>query len=147
MMTVNVSGRVPARMTRRIDDAVRSAFAAARRTASGSVAVRFVTDRDIATLNRRYRGIAKPTDVLSFGAGDGVLKAHAAEKEWGDIVIAATFASREAKKHGVKIPEEIVRLVAHGTLHLLGLDHATAAQEKRMFGLQERAVTRVLTGV
>ncbi|MBU1349071.1 rRNA maturation RNase YbeY [Patescibacteria group bacterium] len=148
MMTVNVSGRVPAGVTRRrIGEAVRLAFVVARRTASGAVAVRFVSDREITTLNRRYRGMAKPTDVLSFDAEHTALRGRTAEREWGDIVIASTFARREARKRGVKPAEEMIRLVVHGTLHLLGHDHAKIGTERRMFGIQERVVARTLKTV
>lgn len=143
-MAVNVSGRVPSGVTRRrIADAVFAAFAVSRRKPSGAVAVRFVTDGDIATLNRRYRGIRTPTDVLSFSADEMPSVGHHAEREWGDIVIASTYAGREAKRQGVKPAEEIIRLVAHGALHLLGFDHATATAERRMFSLQERVVGRM----
>jgi probable rRNA maturation factor len=83
----------------------------------------FVTDRVMRTYNRRYRGIDKPTDVLSFGGGDGYL---------GDIVVSAETAFRQANRSpALTFQTNIRRLVLHGLLHLCGYDHATDQGEMR----------------
>jgi len=144
MIDVTQSGPSPRGCTRkRLAGAVRSAFAAARRNPRGAVALRFVTEKEIASLNKRYCGKDRPTDVLSFASPDA-WAGRSEAKEWGDIVVAPSVASRDAKKMGIRPSDEVVRLVAHGTLHLLGYDHATPKDEKRMIRIQERAVRRAL---
>jgi probable rRNA maturation factor len=92
-------------------------------------AVALVSDRAIATLNRRYRGQAKPTDVLSFPAGNG---AHGCVRTdgrragyRGDVMISVETARRNARRFGHSLEEEIKLLTLHGVLHLLGYDHET----------------------
>ena len=69
------------------------------------------------TLNRRYRGMDRPTDVLAFPAEtNGLL---------GDIVVSVPYASRQARRRGQTTAREIDRLLLHGFLHLAGYDHET----------------------
>ncbi|MBU1907513.1 rRNA maturation RNase YbeY [Patescibacteria group bacterium] len=136
MIRVNVSGRVPARLkSGLLERAIRETFKAARRRPRGEVAVRFVSDNDIKSLNRLYRGINKPTDVLSFSAEPPV--------DWGDVIIAAAFAKKEASLRGVPMAEELVRLAVHGVLHLMGYDHVLKKEGTRMLALQEKVVSNV----
>lgn len=77
----------------------------------------FCGDRAMRTLNRRYRGMDAPTDVLAFPAETvGLL---------GDIVISIPCASRQARRRGEPPAREIDRLLLHGFLHLSGYDHET----------------------
>lgn len=136
MIKVNISGRIPSRLkSGLIERAVRETFRAARRSPRGELAVRFVSDGDIRSLNRLYRGINKPTDVLSFSAEPPA--------DWGDVLIAPAYAKKEAALRSVPAAEELVRLAVHGTLHLLGFDHVLKKEEKRMFFLQEKVVAKV----
>ena len=85
------------------------------------VSVLFCGDRAMRALNRRYRGMDAPTDVLAFPAeGLGLL---------GDIVISVPYASRQARRRGEPPPREIDRLLLHGLLHLSGYDHETDGGE------------------
>jgi probable rRNA maturation factor len=82
-------------------------------------------DDTIATLNKRYRRKAKPTDVLAFEQdGDGALL--------GDVVISIPTARRQARLARRRILDEVTMLLAHGLLHLLGFDHRTVAEDRRM---------------
>jgi probable rRNA maturation factor len=81
------------------------------------VSVLFCGDRAIRTLNRRYRGMDAPTDVLAFPAETGGLL--------GDIVISIPCASRQARRRREPPAREIDRLLLHGFLHLSGYDHET----------------------
>jgi probable rRNA maturation factor len=90
----------------------------------------FVSDREIARLNRTYRGKEQPTDVLSFpwkvsSAGAVPAPEHEFEKFLGDIVISARTARRNARLEGHSTRAEIRCLILHGVLHLLGYDHQT----------------------
>ena len=82
-----------------------------------SVTVAFVSDSKIRELNRQFRGIDKPTDVLSFPAGD--------EGQLGDIAISLETAARQSKENGLTLNGEIAQLLLHGLLHLSGYDHET----------------------
>ena len=88
-----------------------------------SAAVAFVTDSEIARLNKTYRKKNKSTDVLSF-PGQSVKRPNK-NKFLGDIAIAPAVAARYAKKNGRSLENEICILILHGILHLLGYDHET----------------------
>ncbi len=106
-----------------------------------------LTDDDsIRELNRRFRGIDRPTDVLAFtnetrgpfAAGGGE-----APRYLGDIVIALPTAQRQAEAADASLLDEISLLIGHGTLHLLGYDHAEPAEKAAMWARQE-AIARLL---
>lgn len=91
---------------------------------SRSVAIAFVSDVEIARLNRAYRRENRPTDVLSFPAQAFAIRVN--KKQFlGDIAIAPAVARGYAKKNGRTFENEICILILHGILHLLGYDHET----------------------
>ena len=100
------------------------------------LSIAFVSDRRIAALNRTHLGHAGPTDVISFGfapvAARGVVV--------GDVYIAPAVARRNAAAHGGGVREELMRLVVHGVLHVLGHDHPEdeTRYESPMWRRQER---------
>jgi probable rRNA maturation factor len=96
-------------------------------------------DRFIRGLNRRYRGIDRVTDVLSFSMSEGRPLPFASPL-LGDVVIALPRASRQAASRRVALLDEVTALLAHGLLHLLGVDHADPAAEKRMTRAAARLV-------
>ena len=85
-------------------------------------------------LNRRYRGLDRTTDVLAFSLREGPpLRAAAGLPSLlGDVVISLPTAARQARGAGKAAIDEVTMLLAHGILHLLGCDHRTAAEERRM---------------
>ena len=83
--------------------------------------VALVSDREITRLNGRFRGLAKPTDVLAFPSGNGTER----NEYRGDVVLSVEMARRNAARHGHGLGEEIKLLTLHGVLHLLGYDHAS----------------------
>jgi rRNA maturation RNase YbeY len=100
------------------------------------LSVTFVTDRHIAALNRTHLGHTGATDVISFGfarvgPGGAVV---------GDVYIAPAVARRNALAHGRGVREELLRLVVHGVLHVLGHDHPEdeSRYESSMWKRQER---------
>jgi probable rRNA maturation factor len=127
-----VRRRVPPTMRRRLADRLRRAMVAAGEGAS-EVSVRLVDDREIRALNREWRGKDQPTDVLSFAMREG-------EGGWlhpellGDIAISIDTATRQADEEGRTLEEELLHLAVHGLVHLVGYDHATVDEERRMFG-------------
>ena len=90
---------------------------------SRSVAIAFLTDAEIARLNKAYRRKSGPTDVLSFPAQSG--KRPDQKRFLGDIAIAPAVARRYARKNGRTLESELCVLILHGILHLLGYDHET----------------------
>jgi probable rRNA maturation factor len=101
----------------------------------GEVAVALVTDARVRGLNRQYRRIDAPTDVLSFAA-DPV--PAAAGGDLGDIVIARGVARRQARQAGHSYTTELRVLALHGLLHLLGYDHHDTADRGRMARAEAR---------
>ncbi len=113
----------------------------APRAASGVVAVALVGDRKMRELNRRFRGIDRVTDVLSFSAEPEPTGAvPAAARSLGDIVIATGRAARQARAAGQTEQQEWRRLALHGLLHLLGYDHEQ--DDGRMRRLERRLQRR-----
>jgi|SRR5262245_16310846 len=95
--------------------------------ADAVVTIAFIRDREMRRLNRDYRGIDKPTDVLSFAYHeDERLSAVGPEADHlGDLVIAVDTAADQARLEGLPFERIIGHLVIHGTLHLAGYDHET----------------------
>jgi probable rRNA maturation factor len=91
-------------------------------------------------MNRRHLGHAGPTDVISFAFRDP------AGAVIGDVYIAPTVATANARRFGRPVREELLRLAVHGTLHVLGYDHPEGAARERspMWRRQEALVRRVL---
>ena len=88
----------------------------------GRVSIVLTSDERVRNLNRRYRGIDRVTDILSFPAmPHGIVEE---ESVLGDLVLATPWASRQADRAGHKMMDDLVLLVVHGTLHLLGFTHS-----------------------
>lgn len=104
------------------------------------LSVTWVGDAQMKSLNRNYRGKDKTTDVLSFPLLEGrkMPRAPKGPLPLGDVVVSLARTARQARERGVPFRSELALLVVHGILHLLGYDHVTKAQEKRMFSLQDR---------
>ncbi len=98
------------------------------------VSLTFVDDAAIRLLNREHRGKDRPTDVLSFPQWDpgDDLPPSPLPIPLGDIVISVEMAERQATEYGHGVEREIGFLMAHGLLHLLGLDHETPEEEAVM---------------
>jgi len=89
------------------------------------VSILFTDDKFIRLLNNKYRGIDKPTDVLSFSIQEGVDKSPVVESEklLGDIIVSVETAKRQADTLNHSIEKELTVLLIHGLLHLTGYDH------------------------
>ncbi len=101
-----------------------------------------VSDAAIAELNEAHRGKRGPTDVLSYSLVEGAHAAHRAAL-LGDVVIAVGVAARQAREIGHSLNEELLRLLIHGVLHLLGYDHEVARDARRMQA-KERALRQAV---
>ena len=104
-----------------------------------SASVIFVTPQMIHEMNRDYRGIDRPTDVISFAMKDSedAYEVMEGEEELGDIFINIEAISAQAADYGHSLRREVCFLFTHGLLHLLGYDHMTPEDEAVMFQLQD----------
>ena len=106
------------------------------------VSVSFINNEEIHKINKEYRKIDRPTDVISFAFLDNEDRA----KEYasgmpvilGDIYISLDKADEQAKEYGHSMKRELCFLFVHGLLHLLGYDHMTKEDEEVMFPLQDK---------
>ncbi|MGN7388533.1 rRNA maturation RNase YbeY [Sporosarcina sp. SAFN-015] len=111
------------------------------------VSVTFMTDEEIRKINAQYRGKDKATDVISFALEEmtegeiAVIQEEDMPIVLGDILISVETASRQAAEYGHDERREIGFLALHGFLHLLGYDHMTEEDEKKMFGRQKEILT------
>ena len=105
-----------------------------------NVTLLITDDKEIRSLNKKYRRKDKPTDVLAFQV-DG--KYQETFKELGDIVISAQTAKREAKDLNIAINKELLILLTHGYLHLIGYDHKLQKDAKIMFKLQKKIINKL----
>ena len=107
------------------------------------VSLMLVDDQRIHALNREYRGVDRPTDVLSFALQEDMEDEPDAAFEddmLGDIVISAERAKEQAKEYGHSFEREIVYLAVHGTLHLLGYDHEEEMDKQEMRSKEEEVM-------
>jgi len=107
------------------------------------LSVLLVGDRAMRSLNRRYRGKDRTTDVLSFSFREGQ-GADVQHLLLGDIVISVPTALRQAREAGHTLYGEVDRLLVHGLLHLLGYDHERGAADDRRMRARERRLLEVL---
>lgn len=113
---------------------------------TGEVSVSLVSDEEIHELNRTYRGVDRPTDVLSFALREGeddevIWPEDVSEMDLeplGDIVVSVPTALHQAGDYGHSAKREVGFLLTHGFLHLLGYDHQDEASEAEMMQLSER---------
>lgn len=91
---------------------------------NAEVSITLVNDREIHKINKKYRGIDKPTNVLSFELGDDILL--------GDIFISLDTVRQEAKQENISVAEHTAHMVVHGVLHLLGYDHIIDSDAEKM---------------
>ena len=113
---------------------------AAEQVSPGSELSVFVTDDEtIRDLNRRFRHIDEPTDVLSFGLDDGPAFATPPDSanQAGEVVISYPTALQQAEEAGHNVELELLHLLTHGVLHILGYDHETPDDARKMHEKEE----------
>ena len=89
------------------------------------------TDKDIRYLNKEFRSIDQATDVLSFPQNSKEDPSIPIEKFLGDIAVSLDTAKAQANEHSLDLKEEIILLLIHGILHLLGYDHEISEKEDK----------------
>lgn len=113
-------------------EAARTALGTDPRLVQGELSITLVDDTEMTRLNGEWLVQAGSTDVIAFSLGS-------AESALGDVYIAPETAGRNASRLGVDLTEEILRLVIHGTLHVIGYDHPDGPDRdsSEMYRLQE----------
>ena len=113
------------------------------------ISILFTNDKEIQVLNNQFRHKDKPTDVLSFPQIDPKIPDQSSLQSLGDIVISLETAKRQSKKYKVTFEQEILRLLIHSVLHLLGYDHekVSKAKAQKMRRLEKRIYTQLVTEI
>jgi probable rRNA maturation factor len=109
--------------------------------AGAELCVHLADDAHVRDLNARWRGLDKPTNVLSFPAVDPAQLASA--RLLGDIVLAYETVAREAEAEGKPLADHFRHLIVHGFLHLVGFDHETDAEAEVMEAMETRILARL----
>lgn len=104
------------------------------------LSVIFVDSSRIHEINREYRHIDRPTDVITFALMDSDDVLDVEESELGDIFINIEAVYNQAKEYQHTLRREVCFLFTHGVLHLLGYDHMNEEEEKEMFALQDQII-------
>lgn len=106
-----------------------------------NVSVLICDDQEIHRLNKQFRDMDKPTDVLSFPMYDD--EGNLDPDELGDIVISLERAKLQAEEYGHSLTREVAFLTAHSMLHLFGYDHIDDAEREEMFEKQEEILNKL----
>lgn len=110
------------------------------------LSVTFVRSQTIHKINRDYRGIDRPTDVISFAIRDNEEDfIPEEEKDLGDIFININYCKKQAIEYGHSYTREMCFLFTHGMLHCLGYDHMKPEDEAVMFALQDQILDPIIS--
>jgi probable rRNA maturation factor len=143
-----------------LQKAARAAFAGACRQEAGALTLIVTDDAQVRELNRVYRSVDAPTDVLAFAdAGEAACRRRASRHQsgetgafiapqgepcyWGDVIISYARAAEQAALYGHPVEEELSLLVVHGVLHLMGYDHEQAGDKREMWEVQNAALVQL----
>ena len=113
---------------------------------NGEVSITLTNNAYIHTLNKQYRGIDRPTDVLSFALNESEEPEIEGEPEvdvLGDLIISVERAEEQAADYGHSVRREMAFLTVHGMLHLLGYDHMEEEERAEMEN-EQRVVMEAL---
>lgn len=130
-----------------LNTAATSALNAAKVKSKVELSISVVGDRKIKSLNKKYRGIDAPTDVLAFSftldssAGKGFVSQPSNYLFLGDIIISYPQLIDRASKEDMLVDEMAALLTTHGTLHLLGYDHEKTDDATKMESLEDEILT------
>ncbi|MCE1248569.1 MAG: rRNA maturation RNase YbeY [Firmicutes bacterium] len=113
----------------------------------GEVSLTFLSDEEIQQLNKDYRQIDKPTDVLTFPQSEGMDIPMPDDENFepliGDIIISVETAERQAAEQGHPFSKEVAVLLIHGILHLHGFDHIEDEDYEKMKAEEDRILEAI----
>ncbi|MCD4783540.1 MAG: rRNA maturation RNase YbeY [Candidatus Eremiobacteraeota bacterium] len=133
----------------KIEEIIRQLFLIAKLKDNGELSVTFMNDEGILELNKTYRNIEAPTDVLSFPQSEGLEMPVPDDENYipliGDIIISVETAERQAKEMNHSLERELNILLIHGLLHLYGYDHENVSGEiAQKMRVEEKRILSVL---
>lgn len=134
---------------RRLGRIIREVLAAEAVDYPAAVSLAITDDATVRELNRRWRGIDRTTDVLSFPFQEKNTESFPnpdGTVQLGEVIIALPQAERQAERMGHPLDREITVLLIHGLLHLLGYDHRKPSERRRMRARQEAILIRLTEG-
>jgi len=135
-MKIEINNRTKSRIALPALESAAAAFARAHKLKGDKeLSVALVGDAEIKKLNRIYRGLNSPTDILSFAGEGGYL---------GELVIDYEQIKRQAKRFGNSAKQELIFIFVHGLLHLLGYDDKTEPERREMIERGERFIKKNL---
>lgn len=117
-----------------IETAARAALSHMSTVEDSELTVVIQSNEDLRNLNREFRGVDAPTDVLAFPADE--LDPDSGNRYIGDIAIAYPYAREQAQQAGHPLEHELKLLVVHGVLHLFELDHVEPEDTREMWAAQ-----------
>ena len=130
--------------SRRLREAAQRTLAHESAPSRAEITLVITGDDEIRDLNRQYRDVDAPTDVLSFAEADARFVAAPDESAYlGDVVISYPSAVAQAVSVGHSVADELSLLVVHGALHLLGHDHASRAEKRKMWAAQKEILNEL----
>ena len=147
MLRFHLASRLPSTLSKEdVAHVARQMTKALHLKRTNVIYVTFATERAMQEVNKRTRGNAHATDVLSFATAEEMRRVtpRDTEVDLGEIMICATYAAKEARRRSIDVREELMRLLIHGVLHIQGYDHAKEKEEAKMFALQERLVAEIV---
>ncbi|HEU5087484.1 MAG TPA: rRNA maturation RNase YbeY [Roseiflexaceae bacterium] len=130
-----------------LERAVRTTLAAEGRDEALEISILICDDDEIHALNRDYRSIDSPTDVLSFaddGDQAGFVVPPGMPRYLGDLAISFERVVAQAHEYEHSVERELSFLTVHGVLHLLGYDHERGPEDEALMRARERAIMRAL---
>ena len=129
---------------RMIENIIRESLSTENFTENIEVSISLVDNKEIHELNKKFRNMDKPTDVLSFPLLDFSEEVNFSNFiVLGDIVVSVERVREQAKEYGHSFEREFGFMLAHSMLHLLGYDHETEEDEKQMFAKQDAILNAV----
>jgi probable rRNA maturation factor len=132
--------------SRRLREAAQKTLAHESAPSRAEITLVITGDDEIRDLNRQYRDVDAPTDVLSFAEAEADARFVAAPDEsayLGDVVISYPRAVAQAVSAGHSVADELLLLVVHGVLHLLGHDHASRAEKRKMWAARKEILNEL----
>lgn len=111
---------------------------------SYNVSVTFVRSRTMHQINKTYRNIDRPTDVITFAFQDSESFNYDDTIDLGDIFINLDYAKKQAREYEHSLDREVCFLFTHGLLHCFGYDHMDEAEAKQMFDLQDQILDPII---
>lgn len=134
MKQIEINNRSKSKIDLNLVKQVITEFARVYKIKAKEISIAFVTDAEIKKINRTYRSLDQPTDILSFtGAGD----------DFGEIIIDYSQIKRQAGEFNHSAKEELIFILIHGLLHLLGYDDQTEPDRLKMIKMGEEFIKKL----